>query len=323
MTDPSGRAPTVNESKVGLARIIRPLVTVVVLGFAVHILLPQVAELQKGLEALRTGRWPYLTIAVLGAALTYLAGAWSVRASVDSPPSWGRTTIVQVAASAAAIVTPGGLGWVAINQSYLQREGVSEATARAATGLNMVLTFVSHVALLLMLLPFLPALSLPTVTPPQRRVFVDAAVAIAVLAGVLVWIPHVRRRTISVLKPILAAVPGVIRNPKRSAMMMFAAAAANGAYALALYGAVAAFGQAPPPLGILVVYLVAATVAAVAPTPGGLGAMEAALVATMTRLGVAGGQAIAATLAFRLATFWLPLAIGAAALQQVRKRGLI
>ena len=106
----------------------------------------------------------------------------------------------------------------------------------------------------------------------------------------------------SVLKPILEAVPGVVRDPKRSAVMVVAAAAANAAYGFALFGAVAAFGSAPPPLGVLVVYLVAATIAAIAPTPGGLGAMEVALVAGLTRLAVPGGQAVAATLAFRLAT---------------------
>ncbi len=323
MSAGDGRAPLGARPNAGIRRLIRPSLMVLVLGFAVHVLLPQVAELEKGFEALRTGRWPFLTIAVIGAVLTYLAGAWSVRASVDAPPPWGRTTIVQVAASAAAIVTPGGVGWVAINQSYLQKEGVNEATARAATGLNMVLTFVSHVGLLLILLPFLPALTLPTVAPPQRRLFVDVVVAITVVVGVLVWIPHVRRRTISAVKPILEAVPGVVRNPKRSARMIVAAAGANAAYALALFGAVAAFGPAPPPSGVLVAYLVAATVAAIAPTPGGLGAMEAALVSALTRLGVEGGQAVAATLAFRLASFWLPLAAGAVALHQVRRRGVI
>jgi glycosyltransferase 2 family protein len=216
-----------------------------------------------------------------------------------------------------------GVGWVAINQGYLQKEGVSEPSARAATGLNLLLTVVSHVALLLILLPFLPSLHLPSVSPPQRRVFVDGAVAVAVVGGLLFWIPRVRRKTLSVIRPILEAVPGVVGDPRRSGTMVLAAAAVNLCYGLALYGAVAAFGSAPPPLGVLVVYLVAATVAAVAPTPGGLGAMEAALVAALTRLAVPGGQAVAATLAFRLATFWLPLAVGAIAIHQVRRRNLV
>ena len=294
-----------------------------VLGFAVHVLLPQIAGLEQGLKALRTGRWPYLGLALLGAAATYVAGAWMVRASVGDPPPWSRTTLVQVAASSAAIVTPLGLGWVAVNQGYLQKEGVDEATARAATGLNMILTVVSHVGLLVVLIPFLPALTLPTASPPQRRIFVDVVVIAAVLVGIALWVPRLRNRTLSVIKPIIDAVPGVVRDPKRSVSMVAGAVTANLAYGLALYGAVAAFGPAAPPLGIVVAYLVAATVASIAPTPGGLGAMEAALISALTRLAVPGGQAIAATLAFRLATFWLPLAVGGFVLHRVRRGGWV
>jgi undecaprenyl-diphosphatase len=321
MNESTDQEPSSARHRSAASRILRPITAVVILGFAVHVLLPQVAELEQGLLALGTGRWAFLAVALVGSALTYLAGAWMIRVSVDRPPPWARTTVIEVAASAAAILTPMGVGWVAINQSYLQKQGVPESTARAATGLNMILTVVSHVGLLLVLIPFLPGLQLPTVTPPQRRIFVDVAVAVAVVAGVLVWIPRVRRKTASVVMPIIAAIPDVVSNPRRSVLMLASAAAANLAYGLALYGAVAAFGPAAPPLGILVVYLVAATVAAIAPTPGGLGAMETALIAALTRLAVPGGQAVAATLAFRLATFWLPLACGAVALRRARGRG--
>lgn len=303
-----------------LRRVSRPVLAVIGLGFAVHILLPQVGELQQGFQAMRSGRWPFFGLALVGAASTFVAGAFMVRVSVDRPPPWVRTTIVQVAASAAAVLTPMGVGWVVVTQGYLSKEGVDEGTARAATGLNMVMTVISHVGLLLVTLPLLPTLSLPTITPPQRRIFVDVAVVVAVVLGLALWIPRSRRRVIAAVGPTLAAVPRVIRNPRRSALMATGAVTANLAFALALYGSVAAFGPAPPPLGVLVVYLLAATVAAVAPTPGALGAMESALVAALTRLAVPAGQAVAATLAFRIATFWLPLAIGAIILRVAKRR---
>jgi uncharacterized membrane protein YbhN (UPF0104 family) len=296
---------------------------IVVLGFAVHLLLPQVGELQQGLQAMRTGRWPFLGLALLGSALTYLGSTWAVRVSVDDPPRWGRTAIVQVAASAAAVLTPMGVGWVVVNEGFLRKEGIDEGTARAATGLNMILTVVSHVGLLVMALPFLPTIQLPTITPPERRVFVDIVVGVAVVVGIVFWIPHTRRRVLGVLRPTLQAVPRVVANPRRSLLMVAGAAAANLAYAVALYGAVAAFGPAPPPLGVLLAYLLAAIVGAVAPTPGGLGATETALVSALTRLAVPGGQAVAATLAFRLTTFWLPLAIGGLMLRAARARDWI
>ncbi|MBK5265936.1 MAG: flippase-like domain-containing protein [Acidimicrobiia bacterium] len=68
------------------------------------------------------------------------------------------------------------------------------------------------------------------------------------------------------------------------------------------------------------VYMVSATVASISPTPGGLGAMEAALVAGITRLGVPAGEAVAAVLSFRVATFWLPLPVGAWLLRLARRR---
>jgi uncharacterized membrane protein YbhN (UPF0104 family) len=295
--------------------------TVAVLGVAVHVLLPQVAELEQGLRALREGRWPFLTLALTGAGLSFVAGAWMVRSSVAAAPPWVRTVKVQVAASAAATMTPMGVGWVAVNESFLVKEGIKEGRARAATGVNMMLTVVSHVGLLVVTLPFLPALSLPAVTPPQRRVFVDLAAAAAVATGTIVWIPFLRRKAMSILTPILQAVPDVVGAPRRSLIMVLAAASGNVALGLALYGAVAAFGPVPAPLGVLVAYLLAATVAAIAPTPGGLGAMETALVAALTRLAVPGGQAVAATLAFRLASFWLPLGVGGVFLYRSRRRG--
>lgn len=312
-----------NGGPTGLRLLVRRLIGLAVLGFAVHFLLPQVAGLEQGLRALREGRWSFLSLTFGGVGLAYLAGAWMVRASVDVPPPWARTTIVQVAASAAAALTPMGIGWVAVTQGYLQKEGTDEHTARAATAFNMAMTMLSHGALLLVLLPFLSTLHLPKIHLPARGVFVDAAVALAVVAGLLFWIPRLRSKAASVVKPILEAIPRVAGDPRRATKLALAAVGTNLAYGLALYGAVAAFGPTPPPLGTLVAYLLAATVASIAPTPGGLGATETALVAALTRLDVPAGQAIAAALSFRVVTFWVPLAVGSLLLRRAKTRAWI
>jgi undecaprenyl-diphosphatase len=61
-------------------------------------------------------------------------------------------------------------------------------------------------------------------------------------------------------------------------------------------------------------------VASVSPTPGALGAVEAALVAGLTGVGVAAGPAVAGVLAFRLVTFWAPTIPGFFAFRAVRRR---
>ena len=79
---------------------------------------------------------------------------------------------------------------------------------------------------------------------------------------------------------------------------------------LALYFSIAAFGGGLPLATVGAVYLVAAAVASVAPTPGGLGALEAALIGGLVAAGLDNAVAVPAVFLFRLATFWLPILPG-------------
>ena len=58
------------------------------------------------------------------------------------------------------------------------------------------------------------------------------------------------------------------------------------------------------------VYLASAALAAAAPTPGGLGAIESALIAGLTGVGMQAGPAVSAVLLYRLTTYWLPILPG-------------
>jgi uncharacterized protein (TIRG00374 family) len=77
-----------------------------------------------------------------------------------------------------------------------------------------------------------------------------------------------------------------------------------------MVAAVEAFGGGPTIPQIAVGYLLASALASVAPTPGGLGAFEAAMIATLAGFGMSSGAAVSATLSFRLATYWLPILPG-------------
>ena len=81
-------------------------------------------------------------------------------------------------------------------------------------------------------------------------------------------------------------------------------------YMLALYFSIAAFGGGLPLATVGAVYLVGAAVATAAPTPGGLGALEAALIGGLVAAGLENAVAVPAVFLFRLATFWLPILPG-------------
>lgn len=89
---------------------------------------------------------------------------------------------------------------------------------------------------------------------------------------------------------------------------------------LALVAALRAVGASPRMSAVLLAYGAAAVLSMIPLTPGGLGFVEGGLVAALTLAGVPGPEALLATLAFRLFSFWLPLPAGLVGYLAFRRR---
>jgi undecaprenyl-diphosphatase len=108
----------------------------------------------------------------------------------------------------------------------------------------------------------------------------------------------------------LASLWGVARSPVRLALLFGGSALVTLAYIGGLAASVAAFGASAGIAQVGAIYLIASLIAAASPTPGGLGAIEAAIIAGLTGIGISSGPAVSAVLAYRLATYWLPVLPG-------------
>jgi uncharacterized membrane protein YbhN (UPF0104 family) len=84
--------------------------------------------------------------------------------------------------------------------------------------------------------------------------------------------------------------------------------------------ALRAVGASPRPSLVMLAYASAELLAQIPLTPGGLGFVEAGLVGTLTVAGVPGPAALAATLLYRLVSYWLPLPVGGLAYLAFRRR---
>ena len=91
----------------------------------------------------------------------------------------------------------------------------------------------------------------------------------------------------------------------------------------ALVIALAAFGSTPSIAALGAAYIGASVLASASPTPGGVGAVEAALIAGLTGIGVSVSQATPAVLVYRLITYWLVMLPGWISLKVMQKRGEI
>lgn len=89
---------------------------------------------------------------------------------------------------------------------------------------------------------------------------------------------------------------------------------------LALLATLSAVGSSPRPTLVLLGYVAARILGQVPITPGGIGFVEAGLTGMLVLAGVSATDAVLATLAYRLVSFWLPLPAGLAAFALYRKR---
>ena len=88
---------------------------------------------------------------------------------------------------------------------------------------------------------------------------------------------------------------------------------------LTLVFALAAVGTQPNPALVLVAYSAASLLGQLPITPGGLGVVEAGLSGALALIGVNGGAAVLATLAYRIFNYWFYLPAGLVALLLYRR----
>jgi undecaprenyl-diphosphatase len=91
-------------------------------------------------------------------------------------------------------------------------------------------------------------------------------------------------------------------------------------YLTTLYFSIEAFGGGLPFATVGAVFLVGSAVAQAAPTPGGLGAMEAALIGGLVAAGLDNTVAVPAVFLYRLFTFWVPILPGWLSFQWLQRR---
>jgi uncharacterized membrane protein YbhN (UPF0104 family) len=304
-------APGEDAAPVRLERVRpRSVVTLIASLVAGYLLLGQLGRVSL-LSTLKAADWRWAALALVLSAVTYLGAAWSLSGYVPGRLKFGPLVLAQLAGSFVTLVTPAAVGGAALNIRYLQRRKIPAAVAAASVGLSQVVAFVLHL-LLLVVFAAITGSQDHSLQPPTWVYFVIAALIIIVLT--VVAIPAGRRLLRARLAPVLSQVVprllAVMQQPRKLAEGIGGALLLTGAYIFCLDACIRALGGSIPLASIAVVYLTGAALGSAVPTPGGLGAVEAALSAGLTAAGLPGTIAVSAVLLFRTLTFWLPVPVG-------------
>ena len=155
-----------------------------------------------------------------------------------------------------------------------------------------------------------------------------AVVLLVVLAvAVVLVVPSFRRRIRSLVEAQVRAawdnVHGILATPRKAVQLFGGNLASQVLYAMVLGTALHAYGGSLPLLELIVINCVASFVGGAAPVPGGMGVIEAGLIAGFTAAGIPQGEAVAATFTARACTSYLPPIWGWFALSWLRKKDYV
>jgi uncharacterized protein (TIRG00374 family) len=290
---------------------------------AFYVLLPELAKVPSSWQALQSAHWTWLPVVIAFSVLTYLASAIGLLGGVSARVPFWPTVLAQGASSFVNRVSPSNVGGMALNVRFLQKAGVEPAAGVAAVGVNSLAGALVHAVLLVIFFAWAgrspgKAFKLPS----GSTLLVILGVAAAVI-GIVIATRHGRqfaaRKLLPSLRSSLASLRRVARSPARLALLFGGSALVTLAYVASLVASVEAFGGGAGIAKIGAVYMASAAVAAASPTPSGVGAIEALLIAGLAGLGISPGAAFSAVLIYRLATYWLPVPPGWLCLRQLQR----
>jgi glycosyltransferase 2 family protein len=310
---------------VRLERIrLRSLVTLVATVAAGYLLAGELARASLG-HVLRLADWRWGLVALALSAATYVGAALELSGFVAERLRFTRTLLAQLAGSFVTLVTPAAFGGAAINIRYLQRRKIPAPVAAASVGVSQVVALILHILMLVVFIAIAGAADKHPFRPPTWFYFVLAG--LVVVSSAVFLVPAGRRllraRVAPTLGQVLPRLLEVAQQPRKLIEGIGGALLLSVAYILCLSACVQAFGGSVAIAGIAVVYLTGSALGSIVPTPGGLGAVEAALTAGLVAAGLHGTEAASAVLLFRLLTFWLPVPIGWLALNYLERQDAI
>ncbi len=305
-----------------------------------YLVLPSMVEVFSSwpeLGRLRPGSFVIMAMLVLASLMSF----WFLLGLCVRSTDWPLIATSQLASAAIARIVPGG----AATASAVQYRLISEAGVnKTAAGTGLTVATILNFAVLLSLPVFaIPAILFGQPVAPLllRAAFVGVIgfVGAAIIGGVFL----LRDRPLVLLGRSIDVVAGRLGRskpdqPPRATrfiderdlirthlssnwrLVVLASVGKWGFEFLALVMAVRGVGHDDVSAVLLLAFVTASLLTGIPFTPGGLGFVEAGLAGTLTLAGLSAGDAVLATLAYRLISYWLPIPLGAVAYAMYRRR---
>ncbi|MEU5317099.1 lysylphosphatidylglycerol synthase domain-containing protein [Streptomyces sp. NPDC021056] len=305
----------------------RTLISVIAGAIGAYFLLTQLTHIEFG-PLIQNAEWGWVAAAVLFSAASYFAAAMSLLGFVPERVPFTRTVGAQVAGSFVKIVAPAAVGGVALNTRFLQRQGVRPGLAVASVGASQLFGLGCHILMLLSFGYLTGTEKTPSLSP--SRTVIAGLLTVAVLVLVVTSVPFLRKFVVTRVRSLFAGVVprmlDVLQRPQKLLTGIGGMLLLTACFVMCLDASIRAFGTEGSSISlasVAVVFLAGNALGSAAPTPGGVGAVEATLTVGLIAVGLESEVAAPAVLLFRLLTLWIPVLPGWLAFNHLSRKGAL
>ncbi|MGW3104116.1 lysylphosphatidylglycerol synthase transmembrane domain-containing protein [Streptomyces sp. NPDC001100] len=292
----------------------RTLISFIAGAIGAYFLLTQLTHIEFG-PLVANAQWGWVAAAVLFSALSYFAAAMALLGFVPERVPFLRAVAAQVAGSFVKIVAPAAVGGVALNTRFLQRAGVRPGLAVASVGASQLFGLGCHILMLLSFGYLTGTEKTPSLSP--SRTVIAGLLTVAVLVLVVTSVPFLRKFLVTRVRSLFAGVIprmlDVLQRPQKLVTGIGGMLLLTACFVMCLDASIRAFGDQSTSLSlasVAVVFLAGNALGSAAPTPGGVGAVEASLTLGLIAVGLPKEVAAPAVLLYRLLTLWIPVLPG-------------
>ncbi|MEU9051201.1 lysylphosphatidylglycerol synthase transmembrane domain-containing protein [Streptomyces sp. NPDC048384] len=305
----------------------RTLISLIAGAIGAYFLLTQLTHIEFG-PLIANAEWGWVAAAVLFSAASYFAAAMALLGFVPERVPFRRTVSAQVAGSFVKIVAPAAVGGVALNTRFLQRAGVRPGLAVASVGASQLFGLGCHILMLLAFGYLTGTEKTPSLSP--SRTVIAGLLTVAVLVLVVTSVPFLRKFVVTRVRSLFAGVVprmlDVLQRPQKLVTGIGGMLLLTACFVMCLDASIRAFGSEGTSISlasVAVVFLAGNALGSAAPTPGGVGAVEATLTVGLIAVGLPSEVAAPSVLLFRLLTLWLPVLPGWLAFNHLTRKGAL
>jgi uncharacterized protein (TIRG00374 family) len=317
--------------KIRLARYLLPLL---IMGLAIHLLLPQIASLENSISIVRSMSPWLVGLAALAQICSYLGSGYLLKVIVDlgqSRLSIVRGALITLAATSIGLVAGGWVGAAAATYRWVEKsEDVSEEAALAGV---LPLLFNNALLVIVTVIGLVYLLIKHNLSRPQ---VIGYALFLSVLGIGIVAVVYAIQHPEVVMPQVLGIIDRLMKLLRRAYDPSGSRDALENIYVglallrksgwgrpalgsainigfdmLTLYLLFIAAGHTANPGVLMAGYGIAFLLGKAAFLfPGGVGVIESGMAAIYTNLGIPSSISVVVILSYRLFSFWIPSLLG-------------